>query len=245
MDAIALWYTMNRFLSPLQLQSQETLVLDGAEAHHLTHVLRKSVGDSILIVDGYGGVATAKIIDIKKKQVEVSINSIEIMPPPPPLLLAFGISKPPALEFMLRRCTEVGVTEFQPLITQHSQSEKHWNSARWDRIVREVCKQCESCHFPKLSSPMKLAEFLDVRDHKMKLFYCSEVQRKSESYRVSHLEGVHIVIGSEGGWSKEELIELQKSAGSPLGLGPNRLRTETAALMAVARVQMMMDIAML
>lgn len=230
---------MNRFLSPEPLQSQVKIELDVAESHHALHVMRQVVGDSILLVDGRGGLARGVIIRATK-QMMVVIELIEKHLPPAPQILGFGIPKTAAMEFIIRRCTEVGVSCFQPLVTDHGLVPEHFNFDRWEKIAIETCKQCERTFFPKIQPPVTLTDFLKNRDAKTMLFYCSE-RRRSERPTSTCSPAFTVLVGPEGGWSERETLMLERAGGLPLGLGPHRLRVETAVLAAVLRLQFLAE----
>lgn len=225
---------MNRFLSPERLVSQATIELDAEQSHHALQVMRHNIGDAILLIDGEGGLARATVKEISGKKLVARVESIDRKSPPISMTLAFGICKPTAIEFIIRRCTEVGVTHFQPLITDHSLSIDRWHAERWNKIAVEVCKQCERLYFPKLLSPIKLSAYLVTTAGQV--YYCSESQR-NERPKPMTPEGVVLLIGPEGGWSDGETQALFASKAAALGLGKHRLRTEMAALAAVIRMQ--------
>ncbi|MBI1859338.1 MAG: 16S rRNA (uracil(1498)-N(3))-methyltransferase [Deltaproteobacteria bacterium] len=231
---------MNRFLSPQRLTDQSEIRLDETETHHLTHVLRTEAGEKVLLVDGEGGQAVGRVVSTERSGAHIVIQSIERMAKPSHFGLAFGIPKAAALEFILRRCTEIGVTDFQPLVTQHSHPSSFFNADRWKRVVAEVSKQCQRLHFPALLPPLRLGAYLSRRDETTPVYLCSETDREE---RPSPPKGdaAEILIGSEGGWSEEELETLKKSGVFLLGLGENRLRTETAALAAAVRIQVLLE----
>ena len=227
---------MSRFLSPERLLSQSQLTLDREESHHALHVLRLTVGETIQVIDGHGALAEAVIEKVCGKHVIVSIVSVNHQPRPRDIQLAFGIAKAPALEFIVKRCTEVGASSFQPLVTEHAMNRTHWNPTRWGRVATEAMKQCERLHVPELLAPVSLSEFLSQRNPAWQLVCCSERQR-DQPIALTPEANTAIMVGPEGGWSLRELEQIQHAGAAFLGLGPNRLRAETAALAAIIRIQ--------
>lgn len=209
----------------------QSVTLDSNESHHALKVFRAKILDPILLIDGRGGLATARIAMITNGLLTATIESVSVTPAPVTLTLAFGLPKGPALEFIIKRCTEIGVTCFQPLLTQHSQPASFWNRNRWERVVLEVCKQCERLHVPELMDPMALGDFISARSNRSPLFFCSEAHR-IESLPTLPSDGISILVGAEGGWSDDENRRIQGAGALLMGLGQNRLRCETAALVA-------------
>jgi len=227
---------MRRFLyDELSVVSSE-FFLSTAQSHHLIHVLRIKEGDHITVVDGRGLMALAevlstggrtqlKLIDVKREE---NVNKVNVV---------FGITKSPAMDFLIRRISEVGVLSFQPLITSHSTLGREFRLDRWQRVIAEVCKQCEELHFPSLSQPLTLSDWVNQRTVQNTLIVCSESARTERSHLPTNISKVDLVIGPEGGWSTDELGIFDEVGALKFGLGRNRLRTETAALVAVMLVK--------
>src|SRR5688572_20177096 len=122
----------NRFL--LQAESltgpgEVTLSLE--ESHHLARVLRMQTGEEIEVVDGQGSVGMATIVDANPKATKARVQNVRKESQASSIVLAFGIPKATACDFILHRCTEIGIKAFQPLITAHSLHPKEWNQGRW------------------------------------------------------------------------------------------------------------------
>lgn len=221
-----------RFFVNLPFERDQTVELPSEESHHLSRVLRLTEGELIDLVDGKGHVATAEIVEITKRTSRARIVAIETVKEASRVQLVFALPKAPALEFILRRVTELGVAQFQPLETQHSLRHSSWNDERWKKIIAEVSKQCQETTFPTLLPPLPLSQWLTRRDPKRALLFCHEGLRKTEN--AASLEACDVLVGAEGGWSEEESKRIFAAGATALGLGKNRLRAETAALIAVA-----------
>jgi 16S rRNA (uracil1498-N3)-methyltransferase len=137
------------------------------------------------------------------------------------------------MEFILRHCTEVGIRAFQPVVTRHGLRPSTWNALRWKKIIVEVCKQCERAYFPTIFEPISLQEYLE-KTGRLRIL-CSETNRKAKLTDLDEQKSLDILIGPEGGWHSDELAAITSDA-KPLGLGPHRLRVETAAVVASAIV---------
>lgn len=200
------------------------------ESHHLGHVLRLQISDRVHLVNGKGTLAWGVVKRIAKGKALITIEEKKSFSQKNRIWLVFGIPKSSALDFIIRRCTEVGVAGFQPLLTSRSlRGSMHLE--RWKRVITEVCKQSEELFFPVLHSPLILENWLETREKSRTLIFCSEHARLEPLNTVP--SDIDLVIGPEGGWGPEEITRLN-SIGFPFGLGENRLRTETAALIATA-----------
>lgn len=224
---------MNRFLVTERLAPGATLTLSSDESRHLATVLRMEAGETVLVADGKGGVAKATILTASPKGTRVKVTELVPAGPPPKVTVAFGLPKPPALEFILRRCAEVGVEALQPLTTDRSQRFNSWNSGRWEKILREVAKQCEAPFFPSLGEPMSLSDWYASRPAGRQLAVCDDTDRTGKGLAAVKAQACDLLIGAEGGWSEKELLDLSGRGALSIGLGTLRLRTETAALVGL------------
>lgn len=221
-----------RFVCLDVLLPGKEISLDREQSRHLTKVLRLGTGAVVEIVDGKGTVAHARVTLAHADRARVCIDQVTQVAAPSKIHIAFGISKGQALDFLVRRCTEVGVASFQPLVTQHSLRESGWNQDRWARVIAEVCKQCQSSVFPVIFSPLSLAEWLKQSAGERLRFVCDENDREQILENIAPSEGYAILTGPEGGWSALERQQFSAAGLLPLSLGTLRLRAEMAALVA-------------
>lgn len=225
---------MARFLVKAELACGTEVGLSQEESHHLAKVLRMEVGSECELVDGAGTVAKARIVENHPKRARCLILSVSNEKNFNKIHIAFAIPKSNALDFIIHRCTEVGVASFQPLTTDHSLKINSWNESRWERVVIETAKQCQEIHFPVVLPPLNLESWLfQKRDKSRELIYCDEEARHNALDAISIEKEVDLLIGSEGGWSEKERNEFQK-LGKAMGLGKNRLRAETACIVALS-----------
>lgn len=223
---------MHRSFTPENLAPQVSLTLDTEESHHLSRVLRHEIGDRVELVNGRGQLAVAIITQISKSAATVEVRELLPTPPAPVIELVFAIPKGAALDAIVHRCTEIGVKKFQPLITAHSIHPEKWNHARWEKVIAEVGKQCQEAHFPKMEKPMKLEEWLKQATSQV-LILLDEAHRTPQIDLRAFSGTVSLILGSEGGWSDEERSLFHKHSTHALGLGKNRLRAETAAIVGL------------
>lgn len=215
------------------MKEGEEIVLPPQQSHHLANVLRLKDGADIELVDGKGTVAQGKVVKSSPSASKIAIQSLDKISALSRVVLTFAIPKGTALDLLIRKCTEVGLMAFQPLITRHSINPDHWNQERWDKVVNEVIKQCQSPHAPLVYPPKTLEDWLSSRDPQSILAFCHEDRRQKKSWNAKTSQHCDLLVGCEGGWSPEETERIESHGALYLSLGANRLRAETAALVAL------------
>jgi 16S rRNA (uracil1498-N3)-methyltransferase len=223
---------MHRFTAQGPFTVGSDVPLDPVQSHHVAKVLRLEAGERIALIDGQGSLAFAVLEEVRPKAARAKVDSVEQSTERSRLSLCFAIPKGQALDFVFRRAPELGLESMVPLQTRFSSSAKGWNADRWAGVVSEVCKQCEELHFPHVAEPQTLAAWLESRDTSRTLVICDENAR-DEKVDALPATGIDLVVGAEGGLSREEVESLKKAGARLLGLGRNRLRAETAALVAL------------
>ncbi|HLP17255.1 MAG TPA: RsmE family RNA methyltransferase, partial [Bacteroidota bacterium] len=156
------------------------------------------------------------------------------------LTLAVGLLKNPSrMDWIIEKGTELGVSNFMPLLTRYtiSQSVKE---ERWKNIALAAMKQCGRCMLPKIFPPMKLKDALELaapNDAKLIPFEKTEhVLFIGEVMKRHTPKSAIIFIGPEGGFTNEEIVAAEGAGCMQVSLGPRRLRTETAAIVAASWV---------
>ena len=155
-------------------------------------------------------------------------------------------------EWILQKCTELGVTSFLPVITSrclvHTQDETGRKTERWRTILREASEQCERSRIPELLPVQSLEKALSQATSRnnetpARAFILSEhEQQQSLRTALNQIEkqgvnkNIQLLIGPEGGFTRSELIMAVNAGFLPVSLGPRILRMETAAVAASALV---------
>ncbi len=220
---------MFSFHLPTLDSSATQLVLTEPElVHQMGRVLRFQPGEEVYFLDGVGRRARAELTQISKKEATFTILECESQPAPTrTVTLAFGIPKKPAtLEWMLEKATELGVNVLQPLVTEHGQTAHLPKPERLQKILLEACEQSERWFFPELRNPITLEVALKTDD----LILAGDARRGQAFEPVARTQNVTILIGPEGGFSPDELTQIEATGAHLLRLGENVLRVETAAL---------------
>ncbi|MEZ5493078.1 MAG: 16S rRNA (uracil(1498)-N(3))-methyltransferase [Pseudomonadales bacterium] len=226
---------------PLAAGSEMLLPADAA--HHIGVVLRAKVGQAVVLFDGHGVEARARISDCTRKQVAVHIDSVEQVNRESPLHihLAIGVSRGERMEFVLQKSTELGVATITPLLCERSEvrlSDERWQkkNEQWQKIIVSACEQSGRAHIPQLHAPMDLSGCLaaDNSERRFVLHHRSDgvLSAQQETPR-----SVLLLIGPEGGLSVAEINTALAANCRALTLGPRVLRTETAPLAAISVLQ--------
>ena len=221
----------------------EELLLDEDNSRHIVQVLRMKPGEGLRLTDGNGALLTATITDDHKKKCRVRIGSVTHQPPPE---RQTGIAISPLkntsrFEWFLEKATEIGVRVIIPLISERTERQ-HTKPERWQNILVSALLQSQQTWMPALAQPTPFTGLItgsngkDARIEHRLIAHCLEAPRPTSSLadwtRTQRPSSSLILIGPEGDFSQKE-VELALAEGfMPVTLGSNRLRTETAGVVA-------------
>lgn len=219
--------------------SAKQFVFPPDESKHIVKVLRKSEGDTVQITNGKGYLFEAEILEADQKRCKVRIISeSKSIPKRYKLHMAVAPTKMnDRYEWFLEKATEIGVDEITPIICDHSER-KTIKLERMERVLQSAMKQSLQTILPKINPPVSYNEFLETSVSVGFKFiaHCQNGEKMELKRRVIADNDVTILIGPEGDFSSDE-IDLSKEKGYvPISLGRNRLRTETAAIVACTTV---------
>jgi 16S rRNA (uracil1498-N3)-methyltransferase len=233
--------TRRRFYVPAQSISGDTAILQPEQAHHLRDVLRLAAGDPVELFDGTGNSYTGIVTDNGR---EVRVGRLRRLtsqlPPQPRLTLAVALIKSDRFEWMLEKATELGADEFAPISTRFTniripEQRLEGRLQRWKRIVTEAARQCGRRDVPAVMPPLEFPRFLEaeraVPRARFILFEGAGALLVPE-YAASG--GALLCIGPEGGWDSSEVDAAGFAGFRVFSLGQSILRSETAAIAAVA-----------
>jgi len=225
---------MEYFYTPQKQISSTHCLIEGMEFAHLTHVMRRKVGDAIRVLDGVGTAYDVVIEEISRRTARCRITATHtrLNEPSRRLILGAAILKSSAnFDFLVEKTTELGVAVIVPLLTERT-IPRHARIERWQKISLAATKQCGRCAIPEIRSPMSLQEFLRSAPEGAARFIPHE---RAEGMRLSTVIAtlggeVALCIGPEGGFADEEVAHAASAGFVPVKLGPRRLRAETAAI---------------
>ena len=218
-------------------------VLSDTEASHAVRTRRLRIDDPLIIFDGKGLSAAARIIEISQRPLRVRLHIGERDWSPkktPSVHLVSALPKGDRQNTMIDMATQLGVDVLTPLVCERSVSvARKGNRERWDRIVIEACKQSHRSWLPTLAEESSLETFISGIDEDAMVFAGDsdgDTLGSFSSMSLKELEKVYLVIGPEGGFTFFE-HQLQKRAGfKMLSVGDGILRTEAAAVSLVASI---------
>lgn len=213
--------------------------LTESESRHAIKVLRMKNKDELSIINGNGLYGKGEIIDSSLKKIKIKIRELKEIKKPVPLTLAFCPTKNnDRNKLIIEKSTEIGVTDFFPLISQNSERRK-WNIERFEKVLISSTKQSQRLWLPTIHPAEKFNDFIKKISYKLKfLAHCKEGEKIQLKKISNSLESQVIVIGPEGDFTSEE-IELSKANNyKMISLGNNRLRTETACIAAVTLMKL-------
>ena len=222
---------MHLFYTP-DIKKQE-YTLDSIESKHCIKVLRLSIGDKIQLIDGKGGFYTAKIIDDSPKRC--TVRCVETLKEYGKRNFSLHIAIAPTknivrLEWFLEKATEIGVNRISPILCKHSE-QKVIKKDRLLKIIKSALKQSQKFHLPQLDDLVPFNEFVE-RQGKGFIAHCND----GEKLELADLNVLNknncVLIGPEGDFNKVEVAFALKNNFMPISLGDQRLRTETAGLVA-------------
>lgn len=245
----------HRFLISPKAWAAQTVELDEGELYHARRVLRMNPGDMVVVFDGEGREAEARVEILRRGQ-----GLLRLLTPPTELttdrikiILGQGLPKARKIEDILEDATELGVTGFYPLNCERSVVRVHPDKVlarveRWTRIAGSAAKQCARADIPEVHPPTSVADFLKAAQEvegAMIIMAWEESSRQKDDDRPTLPElfaqdapgTLFLMVGPEGGFTEEEAKLAQESGAHIVSLGPRILRTETAGPTFVALAQ--------
>jgi len=213
--------------------------LAGAELHHLRDVMRLQAGDEVTLLDECGVQYSGRVDRIEASAALIAISG---QPRPnfssrPPLILAPALIKGPRMDFLVEKAAELGASELWPLIGERSvvRSAGAERIARWRRIAVAAAKQSLTPRTMELRPPCGVADLVrNVPKETLAVLCAPEGEPLGAMIRRLRPRAMILACGPEGGFDAEEVAAMRTGGFFAAALGPNRLRSETAALAALS-----------
>lgn len=245
-------------------QLSETVEITGKDANHLANSLRAKRGDKIIAVDKFGNTATLELTNFDSEKIFAKcvseITKTETLNKR--VTLADCLPKQNKFDTIVEKATELGIDMLQPLISDRTIARPGNFRAkskldRWSRIVKEAAEQCARDTLPEIGEILELSDWLKeiaptlgkFENKKFDgagalLLFCYEKETEDNlaeilnAYKNCDCEkNIIILIGPEGGFSEREVREIKNCGGVSVSLGKTVLKTDTAAISALAIVQ--------
>jgi 16S rRNA (uracil1498-N3)-methyltransferase len=231
------------FVEP-DLAAGGNLALGKDQSLYLAAVLRKSVGDEVVLFNGRDGAWLCRLTSDSKKSVVLDVvERIAPQTPPNDLWYGFAPLKTERLDYVIQKAVEMGVGTIQPVMTQFTQVHR-LKTERLGANAIEAAEQCEVLNVPTIAPEIGLGPLLDswTAEHgERKLIFADEGEASSSPVvALEQLRGqpVGLLVGPEGGFSDAERAKLHALPFVvPISLGPRILRADTAAVAGLAVIQ--------
>lgn len=242
---------MQQYFIDKMIQIGDTITLDKEQSHHIANVLRMREGEMIRLCDKHEQLFSAYIhfqAKIVQAHVDAAIedhtrNSVSIT-------LAQGMIKGEKWDYFLQKSAELGVTEIIPFMSSRcvvkaKEDKIERKMERWRKILLEACEQCKRSSLVTLHEPATFAN-LPETGYDIKLIAYEDADHASDRLcdvlkKHKTIQSIIVVVGSEGGFSKEEVECLEKQGYVRVSLGARILRAETAALSLLSNIAFFYD----
>jgi 16S rRNA (uracil1498-N3)-methyltransferase len=231
---------MPRVFVPSERLSSTRVVLDGEAHRHLAKVLRLEPGNGLVIFDGGGTEIDARVLAVGPRTIELELGERRAVSlATASITLLQAVPKGDRMDLIVQKATELGVARIVPVVAARSVVRPSATRARrWQTIAQEAARQSGRADVPEVADPVLLREAVAGTTAATRFVLWEE--EHGQSLRRA-LEGgpreLALLIGPEGGFAVDEVVEARTQGFVPVSLGPRIMRVETAAIVAVALVQ--------
>ena len=246
--------TRRRFYAPLSAfdSSHTRITLASDEARHLREVLRLKVGDEVYVFNGAGKEFQCRVEETRRDAAHLMVvREVDAARPESPLhlTLAVALLKGEKFDLVVQKATELGVTVIVPVVTKladirlRDESDVLKRMTRWQRIALEAAKQSGRAIVPDISTPVAFAALVleAVAEPRSNCLMFSERDGQSltETKKLLTAKATRLtaLVGSEGGWTDEEIMIARDAGWRIITLGGRTLRAETAAIAVAVLLQ--------
>ncbi len=240
---------MHKFFVEYSNINENLCIIEGDDVKHIYKVLRLKEGDKVNINNCKGIEYIGETLEVNKKEVRVTLvekvalnneSSLKIH-------LFQGLPKAAKMDLIAQKCTELGVNEITPIITERvvvkgNESSEFKKVDRWNRIALEACKQSKRSIIPTINQPIDFNELMEeLKNFDLIIVPYENQENLGIKYVKSqvldkNIETAAIIIGPEGGFEEKEIEALKDMGAFIVTLGPRILRTETAGFVALSLI---------
>jgi 16S rRNA (uracil1498-N3)-methyltransferase len=214
-------------------------------AHHAREVLRLRAGSPVRIFDGEGTEYDATLDSVARDGVTARLGGAVLPQPESPLRVTLALSplKGDLMEWVIQKATELGVAEVRPVITTRTDAVarpalRGSRQERWEKVASGAAEQCGRAVVPRIGATSTLAALLAEEFDGFRMVLATGGAPRFHSLK-TRPASVLAVVGPAGGFDPHEVASFDAAGVAPLSLGPRVLRAETAAIAAVAALQML------
>ena len=224
-----------------------TVSLDGEIAHRIINVLRLCAGDKVILLDGGGQEHVTILGDCTDGRIigEIESVSLSITEPDTHIVLYQSMMKADKFEWVLQKGTEIGITEFVPVISNRTISRRsvitNIRYKRWMRVVVHAAEQSGRGAIPKIHNVLSLDDAIERASDRGNSFMMWESEASNFLRDVDGTIGdyVNLFVGPEGGFNKDEVDLAVRHGVQSISLGDRVLRAETAGVISAALILFM------
>jgi len=224
--------------------SGESVTVTGQPAHHATQVLRLRPGAVIRLFNGHGQEWDAVLQEIRRAEIrlDVGVPVETIAEPSLCITLAQGIARNDRMDFILQKSVELGISRIQPLWMQRCQTRIRGERlekrlGHWQGVITSACEQCGRSTLPELHWPEDYTTWISRQDPSSLGLLLQPDSTQNLHELPTPKKDIVVLVGPEGGLNEEEQRLAAVSDFRGIRLGQRILRTETAALSALASIQ--------
>ena len=234
----------NRFYCPDKLALGTIVKLPESAAIHAVRVLRMVEGDKAIIFNGDGFDYICALTSVKKNNVIAKVIDRVAVENESPLNITLlqGISSGDRMDYTIQKAVELGVNYIQPIATERSVVKLNQERAvkrltHWQNVVHSACEQSGRAHVPQVAAPATLSHWLaSNQQNNARRIVLNPIGAKRLAELEKPIDEIQLLIGAEGGLSPNEIDIASTNGFQSIILGPRVLRTETAALAAMASI---------
>jgi 16S rRNA (uracil1498-N3)-methyltransferase len=231
---------MQRYFVEPHLFSEHEVTITGDDVHHIVHVMRSQIGQEIIVCDGQGRAAVARLAQFSAKEVKAEIvqpleQQSEL---PVRVTIAQGLPKGDKMEWILQKGTELGAFAFFPFSSERTivkldRNKEGKKLERWGKIVKEAAEQSHRSVLPQILPPLSYKQAIAAAGKYTRCVIAYEKEQGSTLHHVlaalSPGDSLLVFIGPEGGFTADEVALAEAAGILPVTFGPRILRTETAS----------------
>jgi 16S rRNA (uracil1498-N3)-methyltransferase len=216
--------------------------LDEEESKHIIKVLRLAKDDTFHLTDGKGTLAKVRITNANAKKCEIETVYFQQITKGKNFYIHLVIAptkNAERIEWLIEKCVEIGIDEISFVITKHTER-IHFNTERIEKKAITALKQSLQTWLPKINAPQSFETLVQEIPQHQKFIAYVDNENTATLFRMAHIAQTYcILIGPEGDFSKEELQIALNADFLKISLGANRLRTETAGLVACCTLNLL------
>jgi 16S rRNA (uracil1498-N3)-methyltransferase len=234
---------MPRFYVDAPLRAGGSCTLSEDTAHHAVHVMRLREGEEAVLFNGRGGEYAARVASIQKLRILLDVLQHRAVERESPLRMTLvqGVSSSDRMDLTVRKAVELGVAAIHPVLATRSVARPKGERAdsrraHWQKVVISACEQCGRNTIPEVRPLLSVADALRVLPQGASRILLSPRSELPFSRAVEGKSDFVLAAGPEAGFDADEEADFAKAGFTPVKLGPRVLRTETAALAALAAI---------